>query len=75
MSIDQLNYSENRWGREKNACGLKNLFIMNIKDLGLEELTVSEKRETKGGLAPIVYIGLTIAGLFVCQSAGGQRVP
>lgn len=36
---------------------------MKIKELGLEELTVSEKVETKGGVAPIVVAGLVVAGL------------
>lgn len=55
---------------------------MNIKELGLEELTVSEKRETKGGVGALA-VGLVIAGLFVCQSlyvyggggGGGSMVP
>lgn len=34
---------------------------MNIKELGLEELTASEKRETKGGVAPIVYFAVAAA--------------
>ncbi|MBR2262089.1 MAG: class IIb bacteriocin, lactobin A/cerein 7B family [Paludibacteraceae bacterium] len=38
---------------------------MNIKELGLEELTTSEMKETKGGLAPIIYVGLVAAGLLV----------
>lgn len=45
---------------------------MKIKELGLEELSVSEKKETKGGVGPLA-IGLAIAGLFVCQSLYGSK--
>lgn len=38
---------------------------MNIKELGLEELTVSEKKETRGGVAPLVVAGLIVAGLIL----------
>ena len=38
---------------------------MNIKNLGLEELTVEESKNTNGGGAALVIVGLIIVGLIL----------
>lgn len=49
---------------------------MKIEELGLEEMTVSEEKKTKGGVAPIVVGGLIVVGLLCCQSLhGGSMHP
>lgn len=71
-------YSE-YWQGRKTQLIHKKLIKMNIKELGLEELTVSEKKETRGGLAPIVYVGLVAAGLLIAtfdlHGSGGSMHP
>lgn len=48
--------------KRKKCLWFLNVYFMKIKELGLEELTISEKKETKGG-NPWIIGGLIIAGL------------
>lgn len=42
---------------------------VNLNAYGVEEMSNEQMSEINGGIAPIIIVGLVVAGLLCCQNA------
>jgi len=46
-----------------------NMKTVNLNAYGVEEMSNEQMSEINGGIAPIIIVGLVVAGLLCCQNA------